>query len=129
VRFVPFARHRYRILTVDVTGRAPEAVPGRRCRRRRRRFVRILLTGETDETGVDLPALRQALEGRFYSLELRDETRLPGYLGPGGGGLPAGPLSAGAAGPLAPDAAARGAGAHPRAVRFGLAALDRRDLG
>ena len=37
-------------------------------------IYRIILTGETDERGVDLKALRQTLEERFYRLELRDET-------------------------------------------------------
>jgi exonuclease SbcD len=131
VRFVPFARHHYRILTADVTGRAPEeaaraALPPESGGD----LVRLLLTGETDETGVDLPALRQALEGRCYALELRDETRLQADVWARAGedslrGLFLRELRA--------RLAAAGSGEEreriQRAARFGLAALDRRDLG
>ena len=40
-----------------------------------RDLYRIILTGERSED-VDLPALRAALEGRFYALALRDDTRM-----------------------------------------------------
>ena len=38
-------------------------------------IYRIILRGETDDA-PDMNSLRQALEGRFYSLQLRDETVL-----------------------------------------------------
>ena len=39
-------------------------------------LYRILLTGETDERGMDLTALETLFSGRFYALELRDRTRV-----------------------------------------------------
>ena len=76
LRFVPFARHRYEILRVDVTDRDPlaaaeAALPpeteGMLCR--------ILLTGEGELP--HLSALEEALAPRFFALQLRDRTRLP----------------------------------------------------
>ena len=75
VEFVPFAYRRHEILTVDVTGKRPmtaieEALPDE-CTPH---LYRIILTGETGEDGVDLSMLTQMLEERFFSLELRDKT-------------------------------------------------------
>ena len=39
-------------------------------------ILRVVLTGETGEAGVDLAALETAFAHRFYSLELRDRTRV-----------------------------------------------------
>lgn len=76
LRFVSFARRRYEVLNIDVTGRdiseALEETLG--SGGTAADIYRIVLTGETDECGVDLKAIRQALEERFYRLELRDET-------------------------------------------------------
>lgn len=79
VSFVPFARRRYEILEVDVTGRAPraaveEALP----ERTERDLYRLILTGETGEEGAGVPALQEALADRFYGLEIRDRTRMAG---------------------------------------------------
>lgn len=75
--FVPLARRRYEILQTDVTGRPPlEAVEAALPPDTAGDLYRILLTGETGEEGVDLPALTAALEGRFYALELRDCTQV-----------------------------------------------------
>ena len=41
-----------------------------------RDLYRITLTGETGEAGVDAVGLVQALEPRFYALEVRDATRM-----------------------------------------------------
>lgn len=76
LRFVSFARRKYEILNVDVTGRnvlnaLEEALGGEGTATD---IYRIVFTGETDERGVDLKAVRQAVEERFYRLELRDET-------------------------------------------------------
>ena len=77
LRFVPFARHRYEILRVDVTDRDPlaaaeAALPpeteGMLCR--------ILLTGETGDAGAGAEGVRAALADRFDALEVRDGTRL-----------------------------------------------------
>ena len=76
MQFVPFARRRYEILTVDVSqGDALEAIRRRLPPDTSRDIYRIRLTGETAEP-LTLPALEQALSGGFFQLELADGTRL-----------------------------------------------------
>lgn len=75
VDFVPLPVRRYEILSVEA-GEEPlerilEAVPEDASRD----IYRIILTGESES--VDLPSLEAALEGRFYGLQLRDETVPP----------------------------------------------------
>lgn len=73
LRFVPFARHHYEILPVDVTDRDPqEAVEAALPEGTEEVSYRILLQGECER--LDLEALEQALAPRFETLELRDET-------------------------------------------------------
>ena len=77
VIFVPFARRRYEILEVNVTGKDPRAaietaLPGETAQH----LYRILLTGETGEAGVSASALQEALADRFYALDIRDHTRM-----------------------------------------------------
>ncbi|MBE6963656.1 MAG: DNA repair exonuclease [Ruminococcaceae bacterium] len=128
--FVPFARRRYEILQVDVTGKSPraaieEALPAETTRH----LYRILLTGETGESGVDTAALQETLADRFFALEIRDHTRI------------AEDIWARAAedslrGEFLRELRGRWQAAATeeeretitRAVRFGLAALDHRDL-
>lgn len=129
--FVPFARRRYEILEVDVTGSSPRAaVEAALPEDTARHLYRILLTGETGEGGVDAAALEEALADRFYSLELRDHTRMAEDIWA-----------------RAEEDSLRGLFLRQlrqrwqeaegeeeretvtRAVRFGLAALDHRDLG
>ena len=129
--FVPFARRRYELLDVDVTGASPRAaveaaLPGDTAND----LYRVRLTGETGEGGADPQALETALAGRFYALEVRDRTRVAADVWARAGedslrGLFLRELRAkwDAAG----DDAERDA--VTRAVRFGLAALDHRDLG
>lgn len=129
--FVPFARRRYEILEVDVTGRSPRtaveaALPGETSGD----LYRIRLTGETGEAGADPGALETALSGRFYALEVQDHTRVAEDVWAKAGedslrGLFLRELRArwDAAG----DEAERES--ITLAVRFGLAALDHRDLG
>lgn len=75
--FVPFARRRYEILTVDVTDQDPRAaIEAALPADTAQDLYRILLTGETGEGGVHTDALKAALADRFYALELRDRTRL-----------------------------------------------------
>lgn len=76
LRFVPFALRRYEVLRCDVTGQETleaifRSLPGDT----EKDVYRIILTGETEES-VRLERLRRELEGRFYALELRDETRI-----------------------------------------------------
>ena len=75
--FVPFARRRYEILNVDVTGRSAEdalraALPDATVRD----IYRIIFTGETDERGLDLKSIEEQFAPDFFHLELRDETRI-----------------------------------------------------
>ena len=74
LRFVPFARRRYQLLTVDVTGGQPrEAIQQALPPETEQDIYRIVLTGETDG-GVDAGRLTEELTDRFYALELRDRT-------------------------------------------------------
>ena len=129
--FVPFARHRYEILEVDVTGKDPRtvveaALPPDTAGD----LYRILLTGETAEGGAGAAALREALADRFDTLEVRDRTRMAEDLWQRAGedslrGLFLRELLARRE--AAEDEAARAE--IDLAARFGLAALDHRDLG
>ena len=131
LRFVPFARRRYEILEVDVTGRSPRAaVEAALPEDTARHLYRILLTGATGAEGVDLPALQEALADRFYALDLRDHTRIAEDLWARADedslrGLFLRRLR------LQWDGASTEAERETvtQAVRFGLAALDHRDLG
>ena len=127
--FVPFARRRYEILTVDVSNADPaqalrKALPENTAGD----LYRVIFTGETDERGVDCRALREEFAPDFFYLELRDHTRIRQDIWA-----------------RAQEDSLRGlflrelreryehadeeekAGIE-RAARFGLAALDRRDL-
>ncbi|MBQ0038094.1 MAG: DNA repair exonuclease [Clostridiales bacterium] len=74
--FVPFAQHRYELLEVDITHREiTEAVTERLPEDTTADIYRIVLTGETDEP-IRMGRLERDLEGRFFQLELRDQTRL-----------------------------------------------------
>ena len=131
LEFVPFARRRYEILEVDVTGKDPRsaleaALPADTARD----LYRIILTGETGEGGAGAAALQEALSDRFYALEVRDHTRRAADLWA-----------------RAEEDSLRGlflrqlrqkrdqAGSEAerqvieQAARFGLAALDHRDIG
>ena len=75
--FVPFARRRYEIVTVDVTGHTPQAAVEKALPQDTvAHLYRIVLTGETEAAGVDLPALQEMLAGRFFALELQDQTHM-----------------------------------------------------
>jgi len=129
--FVPFARHRYEILTVDVTGREPlEAVNAALPPDTAGDLYRILLTGETGEEGAGAEALRESLLPRFYALELRDETRVSRDVwARAEEDTLTGLFLRGLRGRL--DAAGSDAERETvmQAVRFGLAALEHRDMG
>ena len=129
--FVPFARHRYEILEVDVTGKDPRvAVEAALPPDTAGDLYRILLTGETAEGGAGAAALREALADRFDTLEVRDRTRMAEDLWQRAGedslrGLFLRELLS----------RRKQAGTQEEreeielAARFGLAALDHRDLG
>ena len=129
--FVPFARHRYVCLEVDVTGQDPRtAVEASLPAHTEQDLFRILLTGETGEQGVDLDALQEALSSRFYALELRNHTVMSEELWARAGedslrGLFLREL-------LERREQAETAAERElvdRAARFGLLALDHRDFG
>lgn len=75
--FIPIAGRRYEILPVDISGAEDilaavrEALPADTGRD----IYRLRLTGETD-AAPDTAAVHAALEGQFFALEVRDETRL-----------------------------------------------------
>lgn len=130
VAFVPFARRRYEILEVDVTGQSPRAaVEAALPADTSQHLYRILLTGETEEGGVDAAALQEALSDRFYALEVRDHTRMTEDIW-------ARAEEDSLRGLFLRELRARWNGAKTdeeretvtKAARFGLAALDHRDL-
>jgi len=72
--FVPFAKYRYRLVNVDVTGTEPlDAIEDVMPLEPQNEICRFVLTGETRDL-VDVDGLYLRLFERFYSLELRDET-------------------------------------------------------
>ena len=74
LRFVPFAKRRYEIVTVDVTGREPlEAVCEALPQHTEADIYRVILTGERSGS-VDTAAITDELSPRFYALEVRDRT-------------------------------------------------------
>lgn len=75
--FVPLAGRKYEILSVDVSGEDPatalaEALP----KDAKRNIYRILLTGESGVEGLNMPELESVAEPFFYSVSLRDRTRV-----------------------------------------------------
>lgn len=75
--FVPFARRRYEILNVDVTGKTAEAaLRAALPEDTARDLYRVIFTGETDERGVDERAVMERFGPEFFHLELRDKTRI-----------------------------------------------------
>ena len=130
LRFVPFARRRYEILCVDVTGKNPaDALRSSIPESTARDLYRVVFTGETDERGIDLKALEERFAPDFFRLELRDRTRIKQDVWARSGedslrGLFLRELRA------KYEAAAEESERTKieQAVRFGLAALDGRDL-
>ena len=131
LNFVPFARRRYEILKVDVTGKEPrEAVEAVLPASTATDLYRIVLTGETGEQGADPGVLQMALADRFYALEIRDHTRVAENIWKRAGedslrGLFLRELRA----KLDAAKTEQERDVITQAVRFGLAALDHRDLG
>ena len=75
LEFIPLSGRRYEILRTDITEArdAAAAIMAALPPDTERDIYRLILTGQTD-TPPDIPALTRALEGRFFALELRDET-------------------------------------------------------
>lgn len=75
--FVPLCSRRYEVLTVDVTGGDPgEALLAALPEGAERDIYRIILTGECDREDLDLVRLARLAEDKFYSVTLRDHTRV-----------------------------------------------------
>ena len=75
--FIPLCRRRYTIVTADVTGRDPRTAAEEVLQEiPQEDLVRLVFTGETGEQGVDLEAVRTAFLLRFFHFEVRDETRV-----------------------------------------------------
>ncbi len=77
ITFVPFARRHYQILHVDVTDRDPisalrDAMPESAASD----LCRVIFTGETDERGVNIKEIEERFASDFFYLELRDETHI-----------------------------------------------------
>ena len=117
-RFVPLARRRYEIRTVDVTGAespraaleaALPAVPSEDC-------CRLVLTGERGPEPPDLKTLTALAQPHFYAVTLRDQTREKRELWARAGEDSLTGLFLRALGP--------GEEAAELAARFGLAALE-----
>lgn len=76
LRFVPLCKRRYWVLEADVTESPPqEALEAVMPDTAGQDVCRVLFTGETDGTGVDLPVLESVFRERFYALEMKDRTR------------------------------------------------------
>jgi len=130
-QFIPLCRRRYRILRVDVTDRSPvQALEEMMPATAGEDICRVIFTGETSSDGVDLRAIEGSFAHRFYALQLRDETTIARDIWD-----------------RAEEDSLRGLFLQnlrqqyeaanteeerekiTRAVRFGLAAMDGRDLG
>lgn len=73
---VSIAQRKYVILPVELDGVTPlEAIKNRLDDNTENDLYRIILRGESEQA-PDLSSLRRTFEGRFYSLQLRDETLL-----------------------------------------------------
>ena len=131
IRFIPLCRRRYRILKADVTDTTPaqaleNVMPGTAADD----ICRVIFTGELGGQGIDLQALEEDFAARFYALEFRDETRIAQDIWNGAG-------EDSLRGLFLADLRARYDEAEQEeekarivsAVRFGLAAMDGRDMG
>ena len=78
VRFLPLDGRRYETIDVPLSDETDpfDAVAAALPSDAQKHVLRLRLTGEIT-VPPDLPALRRALEGRCFALELRDETRPP----------------------------------------------------
>ena len=127
--FVPFARRRYETLRVDVTDADPaDALERALPEDTARDLYRITFTGETDERGIDGKALHERFAPAFFALELRDETRIRQDVWARASEDSLRGLFLRELRERYDAAAERERPMIERAARFGLAALDKREL-
>ncbi len=127
--FMPLAGRRYEILSVDVSGENPAAALARALPKEAQRDIyRILLTGESSPEGLDLRALEELAKPYFYSVSLRDKTRVYRDLWSRAGEDSLTGLFLREMGERLSRAGDDGGRERlERAVRFGLAALENRE--
>ena len=129
IKFIPFVKRRYWILRADVTDKTPEeALRSAMPETAASDLCRVVFTGGTDERGVDIKSIQERFAPEFFHLELRDETRIREDIWARAQedslrGLFLRELRG------KYDAADEGGRSTvEKAARFGLAALDRRDI-
>lgn len=127
LQFVPFARRRYEIVTVDVTDADAHQTAADALRGREEDIVRLVLQGEVDET-PDVQRLTQQLANFCWQLEVRNETRLRQDLWSGCGEDSLRGLFLANLREEYDRADEAGRAAIEQAVRFGLAAMENREL-
>lgn len=127
LQFVPFARRRYEIVTVDVTDADAAQTAADALRGREEDIVRLVLTGEVDKT-PDTALLTQQLANFCWQLEVRNETRLRQDLWSGCGEDSLRGLFLANLREEYDRADEAGRAAIEQAVRFGLAAMENREL-
>ena len=127
--FVPFARRRYEILTMDVSGKTPaQALRDALPQDTASDLYRVIFTGETDERGVDCRAIAEEFAQDFFYLELRDQTHIRQDIWARAQEDSLRGLFLRELRERYEQAEGEEKTAVERAARFGLAALDRRDL-
>ena len=127
MQFVPFARRRYEIVTVDVTDADPAQAAADALRGREEDIVRLVLAGEVDEVPA-AAQLAEQLATFCWQLEVRDETRTRQDLWRGCGEDSLRGLFLQNLREEYEKADADGRAAIEQAVRFGLAAMENREL-
>ena len=131
LRFVPLCLRRYHILRADVTDTTPAgALAACLPETAGLDVCRVIFTGEAEGQGVDLPALESAFRDRVYALELRDQTRPAQSIWARAGEDSLRGLFLGELRRRYEDASTEEERQQiTQAVRFGLAALEGRDIG
>ncbi len=127
LQFVPFARRRYEVLTVDVTDADAAQVAADALRGREEDICRLVLRGEVDQP-LDVQRLNEQLSFLCWQLEVRDETRQRLDLWHGCGEDSLRGLFLANLREEYERADAQGRAAIEQAVRFGLAAMEDREL-
>lgn len=127
LHFVPFARRRYAVTEVDITDTDPAQAVMDALRGREEDICRVVLTGQSDEK-AELARLTEQLSDFCWQLELRDRTRARQDLWQGCGEESLRGLFLAQLREEYDRADEAGRAAVEQAVRFGLAAMENREL-